>query len=48
MPVLTEIEIDDFKTECSAWWKLMQPDWREESNDDGWECGMYGDDWGSL
>ncbi len=48
MPVLTEIKIDDFKTEWSAWWKLMQPDWREESNDGGWERGMYGDDWGSL
>lgn len=48
MPVLTKIEIDDFKTEWSAWWKLMQPDWREESNDSGWEHGMYGDDWGSL
>lgn len=48
MPVLTKIKIDDFKTEWSAWWKLMQPDWREELNDGGWERGMYGDDWGSL
>lgn len=48
MPSISAREIGDFEREWLAWWNSMQPAWREKSSNGKWECGMYGEDWGSL